>query len=93
MYPPSKFPLPDPAKCPLPDCGDELYVTIFRGGVVYQDGTIDDRITSSWEVECGAGHKILLPPDDAADYHEWDEDASARLRKLVGTDSPLETEQ
>lgn len=73
----------EPARCPLSECGADLSVTVLRGGVVYADGTIDDRITSSWSVGCEQGHVVLLPPDTAQDYYEWDEAASAAVRALT----------
>jgi hypothetical protein len=75
--------IPAQARCPLPGCDAGLNILISRSGVVYEDGTADPDITSTWSVGCEDGHVVLLPPDTAADYYEWDEAASARVRDLL----------
>ena len=72
------------ARCPLAGCDGFLGVLISRSGIVFEDGTIDSDITSTWSVGCDQGHVVLLPPDTAEDYYEWDERASALVRDLLG---------
>ena len=73
----------DQAQCPLPDCGELLQITVSQSGVVYLDGTVDSGLASAWVIGCGQGHVLLLPADDAADYHEYEMDDAARLRALL----------
>ena len=75
----------DEAKCPLPGCGAVLRIEVSRSGVVYADGTADPDLTSTWSVGCEQGHVLLLPPDTAEDYYEYDEAASACVRDLLAS--------
>ena len=80
----------DQAQCPLPDCGELLQITVSQSGVVYLDGTADSGLASAWVIGCGQGHVLLLPADDAADYHEYGMDDAARLRGLLASDGLAE---
>lgn len=83
------------ARCPLPGCESDLYISTHSSRPVFLSDTSDDLataapFTSTWEIGCGEGHVLLLPPgaDDhdafgqARDYDESDDDL-ARLRRLI----------
>lgn len=83
------------ARCPLPDCGSDLYISTHSSRPVFLSDTSDDLanaapFTSTWEIGCGKGHVLLLP--SGADDHEAfgqarddDElgDDLIRLRRLI----------
>lgn len=58
-------------KCPLPDCGGDLYLTISMAIPIEDDSTAEalrtyrNAVTESWTVDCTEGHTLLHP---AADY-------------------------
>ena len=55
--------------CPMPDCTEALYVTwhlsygLAPGDVVGPVPKPEDHHSGSWEIECAAGHTVLLPGD------------------------------
>lgn len=83
------------ARCPLPGCGSDLYISTHSSRPVFLSDTSDDLanaapFTSTWEIGCGEGHVLLLP--SGADDHDTfgqarddDEpgDDLARLRRLI----------
>ena len=71
------------ARCVLPDCDALLQITASQSGVVYLDGAADTGLTSTWMIGCEQGHVLLLPVDDAKDYHEYEMYDAARLRELL----------
>lgn len=53
-------------KCPMQGCAGDLYLTTSHSFPVYLDTQVGDfdhgnQITSHWQVECVAGHVVLLP--------------------------------
>jgi len=46
---------------------------------------VDSGLASTWVIGCGQGHVLLLPADDAADYHEYEMNDAARLRGLLAS--------
>lgn len=74
---------PPQAHCPLAGCDAGLTLLVSLGGVIFEDGTADPDITSTWSVGCEAGHVVVLPPDTAQDYYEYDETASAMVRDAI----------
>lgn len=74
----------DQAQCILPGCDALLHITVSESGVVYLDGTVDSGLTSTWVIGCGEGHVLLLPIDDAADYHAYEMTDAGRLRDMLG---------
>jgi len=83
------------ARCPLPNCESDLYISTHSSRPVFLSDTSDDlanaaTFTSTWEIGCGEGHVVLLPSgaDDhdtfgqARDDDEPDDDL-ARLRRLI----------
>lgn len=65
------------ARCILPGCGQPLHITWMASTAIYLDDTAgklrgpDLALTSTWQVNCEAGHIVLLPPDTADDYCEF----------------------
>jgi hypothetical protein len=71
------------ATCPLPKCGAVLRISVTTDGVVYEDGTADPCLTSTWTIGCEQGHVLLLPPDTGEDYYSYEEADSERLREVI----------
>jgi hypothetical protein len=65
----------DQALCCLPDCDAPLYFSRMESRAIYLTDTAEDirsaAHSSSWEVECENGHKILLPPPTAEDDYTF----------------------
>ena len=65
------------ARCPLPGCGHDLHMVITSDQPLYLSFTAGDLQNpdggwdSHWEVRCGAGHVVLLPPDTAEDSYTF----------------------
>lgn len=63
------------AKCPLDGCGEELFVVYTICQPLYLGLTTTDlsRPTNdtTWRVECGNGHVLLLPIDSAQEHYEF----------------------
>ena len=59
--------------CPMPDCGEGLYVVWTMDYALNSGDTAApqqiDAHTHTWHVECSAGHKVLLPaPPGCPEY-------------------------
>lgn len=65
------------AMCILPACGQPLHLIWSGSRPVYLSDTADmlrdpaSATTTTWRVECEAGHVVLLPADTAGDYYEF----------------------
>lgn len=65
------------ARCPLPACGETLHIAWSGQRAIYLSDTAEmlrdpaGAHTTTWRVECEAGHVVLLPPDDGDDYHHF----------------------
>lgn len=61
------------ATCALPGCGEPLYITWTASRAVYLSDTVTELAdpkgahSTAWQVDCGAGHTVLLPVDDGSD--------------------------
>jgi hypothetical protein len=82
--------------CPLPACGQYLYLTFEHSADLYQ-GTLDDREpikpgdgdVSTWKVECVHGHVILVPTEPGCscdDDCSCDVDPSEEVRTFRASD-------
>lgn len=64
-------------KCPIPGCTADLAITWFDCRVLSWDDTVRElcssinSFSSTWEIGCTNGHKILLPVDTAQDDYEF----------------------
>lgn len=62
--------------CPMPDCREALYLVHEASVPLSSDSTAETvqpqfAVTTSWRVECCAGHVLLLPPrqhDESAEF-------------------------
>lgn len=67
----------DQVKCPMPGCTASLYITWHASRAIYFSDHGHDLAepegahSSSWEIECGNGHRVLLPPDTASDDYTF----------------------
>ena len=65
------------ARCGLADCGEPLFMTWTSNRAIYLSDTTpaladpSGAHATSWQVECAAGHVVLLPLDTAEDYYEF----------------------
>lgn len=86
----------EPLTCPLPGCGQYLYVSFEHYADLHQ-GTLDDREplkpsdgdVSSWKVECVHGHVILVPASPGCDCDDdcsCDIDPSEEVRTFRASD-------
>jgi hypothetical protein len=64
-----------PLKCPMPSCGQDLYVRFDHAASLYV-GTLNDREpvapsdadVSTWSVECVDGHRVLVPGESGCAF-------------------------
>lgn len=57
--------------CPMPGCAEPLYITwtavgdLTEGDIAAEAQPLvpADTTSTTWQVECGAGHVVLLPGD------------------------------
>ena len=65
------------ARCILPGCGEPLHMTWTGSRPVYLSDTDAmlggpaGAVTAMWQVDCEAGHVVLLPADTAGDWYEF----------------------
>ena len=67
------------ARCGLAVCGQPLHLVWSYSTAIYLDDTAEKlqgppegaALTATWQVECEAGHVLLLPPDTAEDWYEF----------------------
>lgn len=65
----------DIARCPLPDCAGYLYMHWHTTNELYASFTSEDLAepggSTSWEIECEYGHKLMFPRDDTNADHTF----------------------
>jgi hypothetical protein len=65
------------ARCALPDCRSPLHMVLTFSKGIYLTDTAEQlrdpnqAHSSTWHVECAAGHRVLFPPDTAADDYDF----------------------
>ena len=86
----------DPIPCPMTGCDEALYMTLGCSIPLLDVHTAEDlgdprsACSQTWQVECVAGHVVVLPKDTGQDYHNFgdredpDNDDIARLREATG---------
>lgn len=66
-------------KCPMPRCGEDLYIEYAASRPVFMGDTAEElaevgtggAYSSDWKIGCAAGHVILVPIDTAADSYTF----------------------
>ena len=82
--PPQEIGFYDTITCPIVGCGAGLYLktvlcTPLRVGTTADElADLTSAITQEWQVECVAGHIVVLPVDTAEDFYIFNFDPDHR---------------